>query len=443
MERLLGALEHSFWLYDQIHPLHFSLCAKILGKFTIAQLERSLAQVQQQHPLLRTRIALTPTGQPKFVEHHAEIPVRVVEKVEDQIDQQQWQQALEEELSASFNWAIAPLVRVVWLQSAQHPESSELIVTFHHSIADGLSGVYLLRDIVTGIDTQTSGTQTLVQHPPIESLLPDQFRPKRISKEPLLDSEPIPTQSSGSCSTRRTPHVRTALLSLPLTQQLSDRCRAEQTTIHGAISAAFLLTLARQAAATEVPLQCLSPINVRSQLTPAVEQSVGLYITYGLTHHPLTADSLFWDIARSQTAQLAKARFPQKLLENFSPRQAAMENCPTALNVVQGMQQQYSFDLLVTNLGRVEIEPQAGTLQIEALYGPAVMTGVANERVVGVVTLGDRLSLTAVFPATSISAITATQTLEEGLSVLHHAVNDSLGNTLRRPFLPFRSQAVV
>jgi hypothetical protein len=106
-----------------------------------------------------------------------------------------------------------------------------------------------------------------------------------------------------------------------------------------------------------------------------------------------------------------------------------METCPEAQMVVQGMQQQYGYDLLVTNLGRVEIEQQLGTLQIAALYGPAVMAGVADERVVGVATLGDRLSLTAAFTATSISATTATQTLDEALVLLSDAVNASIYNT--------------
>jgi hypothetical protein len=418
MERLLGAFEHSFWLDDRVHPVHFSLCANIIGKFTIEQLRQSLDRVQQQHPLLRTCIAITPTGRPKFVEQSAEIPVRVVAKVDDL----QWQQEPAIELSQSFNWAIAPLVRVVLLHSAEHPESSELIVTFHHSIADGLSGAYLIRDIVTGIEIKTSMIGNLADRLPVESLMPDRFKPDNLSTDSLLiESELIPPPSSESISTRIQPHVRTALLSSQLTQQLTDRCRQEQTSVHGAISAAFLLTLARQQPAAESPLKCLSPISVRSHLTPAVEQAIGLYITYGLTHHQLTVDSSFWEVARSLKSQLAEERLPDRLFEGFSPRQTIMETCPEAQMVVQGMQQQYGYDLLVTNLGRVEIEQQLGTLQIAALYGPAVMAGVADERVVGVATLGDRLSLTAAFTAASISATTATQTLDEALVLLSDA----------------------
>jgi hypothetical protein len=420
MERLLGAFEHSFWLYDQVYPLHFSLCIKIIGKFSIAQLRQSLAQVQQQHPLLRTAIAIDHKGRPKFVEQSAEIPLRVVTKVYDR----QWQRELEIELSQSFDWSVSPLARVVLLHSAANSESSELIVTFHHSIADGLSGAYLLQDIVKGLETEVSITSHLSDYPPVEFLLPHQFRVEDLpSDAQLFQSELDLPPYSATASTRSQPHVRTALLSSSLTKQLGDRCRKENTSVHGAISAAFLLTLARQKELAVPQLKCLSPISVRSHLHPAVEQAVGLYITYGLTHHQLAADSSLWEVARSLKSQLSEAMQPHQLFGEFSPRQDVMSSCPDAQMVAQGMQMQYGYDLLVTNLGRLEIEQQFGSLRIEELYGPAVMSGVEDERVVGVATLGDRLSLIAAFPASSTSDTNATRTLEEALVLLGDAVN--------------------
>lgn len=422
MERFLGAFEHSFWLYDQIYPVHFSIGAKLLGAFKIEQLQRSLSQVQRQHPLLRTCIEVDQTGRPKFVEQSAEIPLRIVERS----DEQQWQRELEVELSRSFDWAIAPLARVVWLHSEEAPELSELIVTFHHAIADGLSGAYLIRDIVKGLEMETSLSRDLLEHLPIEVLVPPPFQPENLSDDAvLMQSELVPPQYRADISTRKQPHLRTSLLSSELTKQLSDRCREENTSVHGAISAAFLLTLARQKGASLSQLKCLSPISVRSHLTPAVDQAVGLYITYGLTDHHLTVDESLWEIARSLKSQLSEARQPHQLFEGFLPRQEIMATCPEAQVVAQGMQQQYGYDLLVTNLGRVEIEQQFGSLRISELYGPAVMAGVEDERIVGVATVGDRLSLTVSFPSTSVSSAKATSTLAEALEILSDAIKVS------------------
>ncbi len=114
MDRILGSMEHAFWLTDQIAPVHFALTARVVGEFRVDQLELALIEVQQQHPLLRVRVTLDESRQPRFVEDTASIPLRVVERQ----GEQHWQREVEQELSQPFNWAKAPLLRVVLLRSA-------------------------------------------------------------------------------------------------------------------------------------------------------------------------------------------------------------------------------------------------------------------------------------------------------------------------------------
>ncbi|CAN1209536.1 condensation domain-containing protein [Tumidithrix helvetica PCC 7403] len=420
MERHLGAFEHSFWLYDQVHPLHFALSAKIRNKFSIDRLRQSLTRVQQLHPLLRVRIELDKSGRPKFVEQNAEIPLRVLLREDDL----QWQRELEVEMSKSFDWAIAPLARVVLLQS---DICSELIVTCHHSIADGMSVAYLIRDIVQGLESdlpvvRLPMTRELSESFPIESVVPSMDEKLSAPPAGTPQQEALSSGYSTEVSTRPRPHIRTALLSAELTWALNDRCREQKTSVHGAIAAAFLLALAGQKGVTSSQLKCLSPINVRSHLMPTVGEAVGLYITYGLTNHELPFDSTLWEIARSFKSQLSEAMMLHRLFEVIPPRQAAIATLPSAQVMVQGMQQQYGYDLLVTNLGRLNLEQQFGSLQIESLYGPAVMAGMEQERIVGVATLGDRLSLTVSSPAHVTSSLQASSFLAEALQFLSHAV---------------------
>jgi Condensation domain len=404
MERFLGAFEHSFWLYDQLQPVHFASTAKLQGSFSLEQLRASLARLQRRHPLLRVRIVLDPTGRPKFVEQWAEIPVRVVTRT----DGEQWQQELAVEMSRSFNWRTAPLVRLVLLQSGQ---DAELILSCHHSIGDGLSGALMLRDIVRGLSDER------VEHHPLSAALPIE---KTLFNASILDPEVVAQnhvlESDVAVSTRSLPHVRTALLSAELTQNLIMVSRREQTTVHGAIGAAFLLALAKQRETTTSQLKCLSPINVRSHLSLSQPDDVGLYITYGLTHHELSLDSSFWTIARSLKSQLAQLSAPQSLFNTLFRRQQFLSTLPDAPTVSQAMQQQHGYDLLLTNLGRIPLEQQFGDVQISEFYGPAVMTGMEQEQVVGVATWGDRLSLTALSP--SATAASATAFLAEGLELL-------------------------
>ncbi|MEH1855194.1 MAG: hypothetical protein V7L11_26800 [Nostoc sp.] len=52
--------------------------------------------------------------------------------------------------------------------------------------------------------------------------------------------------------------------------------------------------------------------------------------------------------------------------------------------------------IAVSNLMRLTIAQQFGELELQAIYGPVVTTGVKNDRLVGVATLGDRLFFTLV-----------------------------------------------
>jgi hypothetical protein len=405
MKRFLGAWEHAFWLYDQALPVHFAMCAKISGSFSLDQLQKSLAKVQRQHPLLRVSITVTETGHPQFVEQTAPIPIRLVLRE----DKQDWQRELEIELSHSFDWSTAPLIRVVLLHSEGQ---SELIVTTYHAIAEAISIAYLIRDIVQGLESEERFDLTpLSESRPMEHLIP-------ISERTTLPEElPSPPQYSSTVSNRPCPHVKTALLSAKLTQQLRDRARQENTTIHGAIGAAFLLTMACQ---RDVSLKCLSPINARSQLDPSPGETVGLFVSSGLTQHDLNENSSFWETARSLKAQLSDAMLPAQTFELVRRQQLMTASLPDPQKVYHAMQTVHDYDLVVTNLGCLPFGQQVGSLQIEALYGP-VLVG-EREPVVGVITCGNRLSLTVTSPSTAMSGMELDASLANALKYLAEGV---------------------
>lgn len=165
MEKYLGAFEHFYWLYNQFYPIDFATVAKLQGQFSVDQLSTVLKQVQQHHPLLRVRIATDAIGLPKFVETDDEIPLRLIARTDDR----HWQSELEVELARSLDWQVAPLLRVVLLQSGAE---SELMIICHHAIADGLSGVYLMRDILQELGGKIFERSELTAAVSLESVLP-------------------------------------------------------------------------------------------------------------------------------------------------------------------------------------------------------------------------------------------------------------------------------
>jgi NRPS condensation-like uncharacterized protein len=393
MKRQLGAFEQSFWLYDQILPVHFSLNARIKGQIHIEQLSQALAQVRHAHPLLRSKIEVDSNGIPHFIEATAPIPLRVVARQNDQ----QWEREVETELSQSFDYTVAPLARVVLLHSE---DTCDLIFTCYHAIADGLSIAYVIRDILQALNSDL---------PSISDSL---------SLEQALQIESIETAPTKNCystavSTRSRPIIRTALLSRELTQRLLDRARQEKTTVHGAISAAFLKAMNHES------LKCLSPINLRSYLPESVQEAMGVYITYGSSQH--SSDSELWEIARSLKSQLAEFTNPNRWQAEIGMRQTVLATSPEAEMVFHAMRQQHGYNLLVSNLGRLNIGQQYGSVQLETIYGPAVMAGLPEERIVGVATIGGQLSLTVCFDSTTIAS-GSDQIMADAMHSLNQAV---------------------
>jgi Condensation domain len=410
MERYLGAFEHWFWLWDQIHPLQFAIVAKLQGQFSPNQLTIALQQVQHRHPLLRVCIAVDETGRPKFIETDGKIPVRWVARTDDQ----HWQQELELEMTHAFDWQVAPLLRVVILQAG---DESELMIVCHHSIADASSSIYLLRDIVQGLEGKTFKRSDLSTSLSLEEAFP------RLPPAPEITGEG--SHYSTTISRRSQPLVRSAMLSVELTQQLIKRSRTEQTTVHAAISAAFLLALTQQPFRSSDPLQCVHPVNVRSYLSLPMPDAVGLYVNSGVTTHSLEPNSAFWDVARSVKSQLLQADVAEQLIEDSQTRQATMTTLPDTATFAEVLKQ-LSSQLAVTNLGLIQIPQQYDKIWIEALYAPAVLSGNLK-RVVGVSTLGDRLSVMITFaPPTdgdrTQSDRAATDFLSEGVKRLKDAV---------------------
>lgn len=312
MDRPIGIEEYLTWAYGQAASNHFAVTAKVVGKLTIKQLQDALIGVQKRHPFLRGKLALDQSGYPWFVEEPATIPLRVVERQ----DEQQWQQEVEHELAHPLDWNQAPLIRMVLVHAT---DVSELIITCHHVLADGLSTVYLLRDILQSIE--------LPDHP--QPVLPKHFAYEHLTA--IAPTIQLPTQQPSGWSTPddTTPTLpvnsRIRLLAWALspeaTTHLIQQCQQEQTSVHAAICAAFLLSIYQQNNSfvlnpqkpdsnQPATLRCFTPINIRQHLAPTIQEDFGNYFITHVTNHPITSDLSLWDLARAIKTQLQQKMVP-------------------------------------------------------------------------------------------------------------------------------------
>ncbi|WP_392531078.1 condensation domain-containing protein [Nostoc sp. C117] len=402
MYRHLGIEEYKLWLYDQVAPIHFTLTASIIGELHIDQLQQALIRVQQRHPLLNVRIVSDRSGKPWLVKDSSSIPLRVVKRQSEQ----QWHQEVERELSHPFDSNQAPLIRMVLVHSR---DISELIITCQHSVADGMSTVYLIRDILQIIGISDSQQQVLPERPPYEYLTPN-FTPKfqASSKENLAKSQlefvnnlayQKPTLPKNSH-----PRLLSWSLSAEETTALIHRCQQEQTTVHTAICAAFLLAISQENKTDRnndfkqhSKLKCFSPINIRRFITSNIQEDFGLYLAAITTEHDLKPDLYVWDFARSIKYQLHQRMLPDQIFAHLPQIEDFICTFPSPSSVKDLFWKVNSYDIGVSNLGRLNIPYQYGQLELAAIYGPALTTHYTNDRFVGVATLNNKMFFTLVY----------------------------------------------
>jgi hypothetical protein len=383
--RRLSWTERLFWLLDQNSPRHFVMAAQVDGHTSVDQWRAALDAVQRRHPLLSAGIEVGDDGNPHFYRvAAAPIPLRVLR---GGMLGYELEAELAFELGLPFDPRRAPLMRAVLLYE---PERATCILSTHHSIADGRSIAFVFRDLLQAL------TRTPLQALPVpptvdevvERVAPD--RPRQAGPTALDAVAPgRPARYRARDGAR--PQVRTLQLVPGLVDRLRHRAREEGTSLHGALCSGLALSFAElMDRPAHQPVRIWSPMDVRKLLDLGDDCAV-LAVSAII---PAVPDGLrgFWPAARGITSRLAETNTVEYLADGLK----LLSQSIGALDVpaaAQLMAQRFAFDFVVTNLGVLPYETRFGNLCLEALWGPAVLSGFENEHVFGVTTAGGRLAL--------------------------------------------------
>jgi hypothetical protein len=375
--RVLGPTEHYFWLSNKTSPKHFVVAAQISGFTKVSSWPRALAAVQERHPLLQVCIAEDQVGAPYFRRlDRAGIPLRVVSGDMSEI----WKREMALELATPFPLNDGLLVRVVLI----HEESkSTVIVSAHHSIADGLSLTFIVRDLLKALSGRSLERLQLT---PSQEGLWDALGPHLAGPEP---APPLPKATRAGQlldRSRSAPSLQSLRLSAEISSRLRQRARQELTTVHGALVAS--LTLAGRRISKEwieAPVRVISPINNRKLL--GLDDQCLVAILFPITEHSPQTDARFWDVARGVTHVLAPVRTINRVAATFTAFGQLISSGPDANAISQFELEMCVNEMMVSNLGVLPIETDYGNLILEAVWGPSVFVGIEGEQMIGAATL--------------------------------------------------------
>jgi hypothetical protein len=385
MIRRLGWTERLFWLLDQNRPRHFVMAAHVDGRTTPEQWRQALDAVQVRHPLLSAGVSPGEDSAPYFYRAaSARIPLRVLQGEDVGRD---WETEFARELGSPFDPEQVPLLRAVLLQE---PERAVCILSAHHAIGDGVSITFVVRDLLQALTGKA--LPRLPVPPPFDDLVGRAATGSRPQAGVTgLDSVAPGPRASYRKRDGAVPQIRTMRLAAEFVGRLRERARRESTTVHGALCSGLALSFAQvlDRPASE-PIRIWSPMDVRKLL--GLGDDCAVLATSMIV--PVEPKGLpgFWDAARQITARLAAARTVEYLAGTLSVLSQAISKLDVAA-AAQLMAQRFSFDFVLTNLGVLPYETRFGNLNLETLWGPAVLSGFENEHVFGATSAGGRLAL--------------------------------------------------
>jgi hypothetical protein len=375
--RPLGAFEHMFWLRAQISTVHFVLAAEVEGATNPEEWRTALDVVQKIHPLLSVAIDQKEDTSLWF-EHRpgTPIPLRLVTGE----GLFRWEDEPEKELSIPFDNHEAPLLRAVLIH---YPDRCVVILTAHHSISDGLSLSYIMRDLLTAL----SG-RTLTPFPfpaSIDELLgltdagPDKGR---LKGPPLVNGGTAPSRLWDN--TKKVPRVYTHRLTPEFTDRLVRRSREEGTTFHGALVSS-LVTAGRRIFPRwrEKPVRVLSPISVRKTL--GIGEDCRLSLCANFMPFAPGESRPFWDLARFIRRSIADAGKLERLKQDTIGLRQFVGG--QDLEGADRVSERFNREFVVSNIGRVAYGTDFGRVRLASTWGPTVHSGFEDEYSVAVCTV--------------------------------------------------------
>jgi hypothetical protein len=356
---------------------------QVSGELDEERLRKALARVQAKHPLLRCAVEEMADG-PRFVllDRPAPIPLRIVERTGDD----HWQAEVRREWVAPFDASREPLVRMLWLRSA---DVNELLLIGHHCICDGHSGINLVRECLSVYDRpeQDLGaydTLDAVEEIVPAALLADRRFQRRVRrKAAILRLTLFLKQRLG----RTAPGPRIAAEEMYFHRwnigngaalALGERCKSESVTVLAALSAAFMQAF-RDVRGEQGLRKMRTMVNARRFLPQMPSDAMfGLApgVTLRIKSLPRPRDMAalqFWARARAIKTDIANRidglgaglyemlASLERLHDKYAAVVAFFDSAPAVRNVT------------LSNLGRLDLQQQYRTIRLERVYSPLVM----------------------------------------------------------------------
>ena len=421
---------------------HTVMAARIIGPFPFSHLHSALEMMRKIHPLLGSRITFDEDNIGWFTTDNVpDIEIEVIQSRK----QSDWMECMAAEQKHVFDIEKGPLCRLILLTSDNY---NDIVINCHHSISDGLSVVYFIRDLLQYLSNPNECN--LIPKLP-HRVIENSIQRKITSLRNRVLSKLIGTiwNQKGVSFTQNefeelcrefwkshNTHVTGWLADKALTDDLVDSSRKEKVTVHSALCTAFLIAQ-REIQNEQKPYheKVHIPVNIRNRLKVPVVDAFGFYAAPIIVRLLSSVEKGFWNITheyhkiiKSNLTDESVFRFlqvnmlPPTLIDSTYFSRFGMLDSKIASMLVKEMDIAGLFaGLSITNLGILNIPFQYGDLSLESLYGPSVYSDLI-EKILGVNTIRGKLHFVFTFDSSIVSNSVIDDIRIRAMEILRDAV---------------------
>jgi hypothetical protein len=358
-----------FMYVDGLTPINCLITVRLRGTLDPEHLRTALRKVQAKHPLLQAR-TVDEDGEPYLVidKGTPEIPLRVVERNSDD----DWQAHTVAEWQVPFNPKTGPLLRLVWIRSA---ELSELMLVAHHCICDGGALIAVLREVLQVTDEPETELTPYISYARLEDLVPievladpqmlRQVRRKEFLNKLLLAviAKKMTKPLTGE------PYVLYRNASVAEFTAMSKRCSTEGTSFFAALCVAYLQAFrAVQGRAARNKIMC--PVNIRRFIRTIKEDMMFSFAPTIALSLPKGSAMEFWDLARGMKQSVTEKIDGMNVYEDLMVGDRMRSWVPRLVSFLRTSRG--GHDLAFSNMGRLKLPATYTNFQVESVLGTSV-----------------------------------------------------------------------
>lgn len=395
-------------------PFNVVLVGSVRGLVEPSQVKTALETLRSRHPMLAVRVQIESDGSASFLtEGVPSFPV----KTELRQSEDQWLECIKKEFQEPFPIETGPLVRATLLCSI---EGCEIVLCGHHTVCDGMSLGYLLRDLLARVaETKRKQEEPLIPPPIDRTTVPSPPRlswfmrfmlgriNKKWTKKAIRFSESdMRHMHERFWQQNNAIDIQAWRLMPETTTSLINTSRTEKVTVNSALWTAFLAAQYDiQRDRKSYRQRSALAVNLREKLIVPAGDSFGFYASSLTVKLPYSPHRSFWDNARiihekireqlsttNHFRMLSSEYIHPTLLDSLYFQKYGLLGEAISRKLLHKMGwNETRYGYAFTNIGRLDIPDKYGPLTLNAVYGPLFFSDV-EEKMIGVSTLGGRLS---------------------------------------------------